>query len=392
MEIRRGLIFTLRRELYKLRRLKTFVVVVAFLPLLSLLFLVALFEKGVPRDLPVAVVDYDMTSLSRQAARMIDAGAFVKVVDSPPSVEAASEMMDKGDIDAIVIIPEGLERSILRNERQEVPIFINGSNLLVGSLIQKDIVTTVQTFSTGIEIQKLETQGLSPLAAYSASLPISFSKHVLFNPYTSYGYYLMPGFMAMMIFFFAILSTVFAMGLELKRGTAFKWLSGAGHNMGVAIVGKMLPYTLWFWILSFVMMWLLYAHMGVPMNGSATVIIVASLLLVLAYQWLGVLILSVTKSLRLGLSIAAGYSVLAFSFSGLTFPFIGMDGFVATIGKVLFPFTHYMDIFVDQSMRGAPVSCSMPDIIALCLFVLAGMAAVPLLRRLCVNSKFWGRL
>ncbi len=201
----------------------------------------------------------------------------------------------------------------------------------------------------------------------------------------------MPGFMSMMLFFFAVLSVVFSIGLELKRGTARMWLSGADWSMGKALAGKMLPYTIWFWLLSFLMMYLMYVRLDMPMNGSATVMIIGNLLLVVAYQWMGVLIVSLTRGLRLGLSIAAGYSVLAFSFSGLTFPFIGMDGWIAFLGRALFPFTHYMDIFVDQSMRGAPVYCSLGNIAMLCLFIIAGMASVPLLERLCTDPRQWGR-
>ncbi|MDE7355214.1 MAG: ABC transporter permease, partial [Rikenellaceae bacterium] len=80
------------------------------------------------------------------------------------------------------------------------------------------------------------------------------------------------------------------------------------------------------------------------------------------------------------------------SFSGLTYPFIGMNKVVATLGKVLFPFTHYLDIFVDQSMRGAPVWYSLGDVAVLCLFVLAGMASMPFLRMLCKDQRQWGRL
>ena len=391
MKIRRGLIFTLRRELFRLRKFGTFSVMVTLFPLLSLLFMAALFSRGVPCDLPVAVVDNDGTVLSRQAARMVDAGQFVKLTASAQSVDEAKGMMMQGRVDAVVVFPHDMERSIMRGERVTVPVFINGTNLLVGSLIEKDISTTLQTFSAGIEIQKLEAKGLSPEAALAAAMPVTFDKHILFNPYTSYAYYIMPGFMSMMLFFFAVLSVVFSVGIELKRGTAGKWLSGAGWSIGKALVGKMLPYTLWFWLLSFVMMYLMYVLLDMPMNGSPTVMILGNLLLVAAYQWMGVLIISVTRGLRLGLSIAAGYSVLAFSFSGLTFPLIGMDGWVAFIGRALFPFTHYMDIFVDQSMRGAPVYCSLGNIAMLCMFIIAGMASAPLLERACTDPRQWGR-
>lgn len=370
--------------------LKTFLFCTTVLPMVSFLFLALLFNKGVPHDLPIAVLDQDNTSLSHQATRMVDAGPYVKVAYGVSSIEEGRKLIQEGKANALLVLEDGMERKIMRGESAEAPLFVNDVNLLVGSLVEKDVSTTMQTFSVGIEIQKLTTQGLTSVQAKAASMPINMETHILFNPYTSYAYYLLPGFMAIMLFFFAILSAVFAVGIEFKRGTAQYWMSGASHNIATAVIAKLLPYTIWFCALALLMDAIMYIGMGVPINGSLWVVLLADILLVLAYQWMGVLIFTVLANMRLALSIAAGYSVLAFSFSGLTFPFLGMNPIVAFFGN-LFPFTFYTNIFIDQSMRGAPVAHSLPYIAAMCLFVLVGMASLFRLKKISYNSKYWGR-
>ena len=69
--------------------------------------------------------------------------------------------------------------------------------------------------------------------------------------------------------------------------------------------------------------------------------------------------IAVLSNLRLALSLGGGYSVLAFTFSGLTFPIMAMWPAMRVVSR-FFPFTYYTDVFVDQALRGAPVRCSLP--------------------------------
>ena len=104
-----------------------------------------------------------------------------------------------------------------------------------------------------------------------------------------------------------------------------------------------------------------------------------------------VFIVSLLSNLRLSLSIGGGYSVLAFTFSGLTFPIMAMWPAMRYLSK-LFPFTYYTDIFVDQMLRGAPVACSLPDMGYMSLFIVLPLLCLPRLRTICTEEKYWGRL
>ena len=104
-----------------------------------------------------------------------------------------------------------------------------------------------------------------------------------------------------------------------------------------------------------------------------------------------VLIVSLLANLRLSLSIGGGYSVLAFTFSGLTFPIMAMWEPMQWVSKI-FPFTFYTDIFVDQMLRGTPWVYSLPDLCYMSLFIVLPLLCLPRLKRVCTEEKFWGRL
>ena len=361
------------------------------LPVLAFLFFILLFETGVPRDMPVAVLDEDHSPLSRRLTRMIDATPSARVAYHITDMAEGERMMKEGKIDAIVSIPCDMEKDIYSNTQSHAVVYINGLNLTKNGLLNKDLQTVVTTFSSGIQVQTLMKKGLSEAEAYNQMMPIYFEKHVLFNPYINYGYYLLPSFLPLMLMLFTVLATVFTIGVELKNGTARQWLATAGDNTVVALAGKLTPYTIIFFALCMLMNTLLYKFIGVPLRGNVTLLFVSGLIFVLAHQALGVFFIALLSNLRLALSIAGGYSVLSFTYSGLTFPFMAMDLPMRIAGHI-FPMTFYIDAFIDQAMRGAPVHYTIQYVGYMSIFILLPVLLLPRLKKICTLEKYWGRL
>lgn len=382
----------LRREWGRIRKYPIYPTLMIILPVISFLFFAAVFGEGTPRDMPIAVLDEDHSPLSRQLASMIDATPAAMVSYDIQDMGQGERMMREGKIEAIVYIPRNFEKDIYSNSPTRVGAYVNGTNIAVNGFLGKDLQTTVTTFSTGIQIQTLMKKGLSEKQAYNQAMPIYFDRHLLFNPWVNYGYFLMPSFMPMMLLIFTILLTVFAIGSELKNATAGEWMAAADGEIWPALIGKMIPYMGAMFLMSLLMNTIMYKWVGVPLNGSAALLILAGFLFVLSYQSIGVLIISVLSNLRLSLSIAGGYSVLAFTFSGLTFPLMAMDWYVVAFSRI-FPFTFYTDVFIDQAMRGAPVIYSIHDLGWMTVvFILLPLLCLPRLKKIATNETYWRRM
>ena len=377
------------RELRFLRRDKTFSFSIVLIPIITMYFLVALFYKGVPDNMPIGVVDLDGSQMSRQMIQMVDATSSVDVAYDIGSVEQGRSMMKKGIISAVVVVPKDFQRSIYRGDKVECSAFISGLNILVGSLLERDITTAVKSFSAGIEMQKLLSAGKSQQEVTAIAMPIYYDKHILFNPYTSYAYYLLPGFMPMMILIMVLIGSAYAFGSELKNGTGRTWLAAGKNNILIATAAKMLPYTLISIVHLLLMNYLMYDYLDVPLLGSKIMLVAANVLFLIAYQMIGIFFISIFANMRLAMSISAGYGVLAFSFSGLTFPLMAMNPVVAMCAN-LFPLTFYVNVFIDQGMRGAPLYVSYMDLAMLMIFVLATLLSLFRLKKLALNERYWG--
>ena len=381
----------MRRETGRITRQPMYFVLMIVLPVVSFAFFALLFNQGAIRNIPIAVLDQDNTTLSRKAVQMIDDTPTAMVAYGIQGMDEGERLMREGRIMAIVQIPAFFEKNILSNSQTRLENYVSGTNITVNGLLSKDIQTAVTTFTAGIQLQVLMKQGLTQRQAMAQLMPVRFNKHVLFNPYINYGYYLSPSFMPMMLMIFAMLVTIFAIGTELKAGTAREWLDTAGGSVFPALVGKMLPLVVMMLLMTLMMFLILFKIVGVPLNGSLTALLFGCMLFVLAYMAIGVLIVTLLSNLRLSLSIGGGYSVLAFTFSGLTFPMMAMYPWVQAFSKI-FPFTFYTDIFIDQALRGAPVVDSLWDMGYIALFIVLPMLCLPRLRKICSDEKYWGRM
>ncbi|MBZ0270029.1 ABC transporter permease [bacterium] len=361
------------------------------LPLLSFALLWVIFHQQTPRDLPIAVCDLDRSALSRQLIRMIDASPSMQVADRVQQPRDGRELILTGSAYALVLLPKDLERDAKRGKAPPVVAYYNAQWLLPGSVVNRDLGLVVGTLSAGIDMRRREAQGEMPTAALAHLEPIRIEAHPLFNPQLSYTYYLVSALLPTMLQIFVLVTMVHSLGIELKERTAAAWLERAGMCVSRAVVGKFLPYSVVFVAIGLFMNGLLFESIGVPLRGSLAVLILGTVLFVLAQQMVGLLIVAWFANLRLGTSAAAFYSAPAFAFVGITFPTMAMPLPGQLWGSIL-PLTHYLRIMVDQTIRGAPITASAPELGALLAFLIV-LPAVSLrrMRKVARDPAYWGR-
>lgn len=381
----------LRREMGRLGTDGEYRAVVWWLPLGLVVFFAIFFSQEVVGPLPVAVVDCDNKPLSRKVVSMIRATPETRLVKEFADMDDARTALLRGEVVGVVEIEQGFERKVLSGESASVAYYDSGANISANSLSAKGVQTAVASFGVGIAVERARMEGASDAEALALAMPIAPSIYALFNPWLNYAYYIAPCFWAMVLIIAAMLSAIYAVGSELRDCTSVAWLRSADGSLLGALVGKMIPSTLALWLLAVVIGVVLFGVFGAPMRGEWAVLAVGVVALIWAYQSIAVAVVALTASMRLSLSLGGGYSVLAFTFSGVTFPTMAMLSAVQPL-TMLFPYTYFMRLYIDQAVRGSAWWLSMQDLSAMLLFCLASLFALGRLRRVSVNRKFWGRL
>ncbi len=381
-----------RRELRRIGADWHYLWLLVVLPFASYWLLASIFSAGVPRDLPVAVVDQDGSALSRMVERAIDATSSMRVAERTGSVEAARALVLENRAYAVVVLPYGLERDARRGRALPVVGYLNAQALLPASLIKRDLRAAVGTISAGLEVKARQGRGEPPRAALARFEPVRLDYHTLFNPRLDYVSYLLTALLPASLQIFILLAAVYAVAGELKAGTSREWIEAAGGGTLRAAAGKLAPYAAYFTALGLAMLAVLERRLGVPFGGSAALLAGATFLFVLAYLAVGLALAAWFANLRLASSATAVYAAPAFAFVGITFPTMGMPVAGRLWGDLL-PLTYYLRILVDHGIRTAPVSVSLAPLAALGAFAVLGVAAsLWRLRRVATDDRYWGRL
>ncbi|PJJ95712.1 ABC transporter [Lysobacteraceae bacterium NML03-0222] len=142
-------------------------------------------------QVPVAVVDMDNSSLSRQIIRYAAASPELQV-NVLPSEGAARDALAQRRIEGYALIPAGLKRDVSHGRPVEIALIGNGSYFMLNKSALSGLATAVATVSAGIEIRQLRALGLSEDKAQALREPVKLQSAALFNRHQGYGSSLVP--------------------------------------------------------------------------------------------------------------------------------------------------------------------------------------------------------
>ncbi len=377
----------MKRECKRLisRPLYIFCMVIA--PLFCYIFFTTLMESGLPKDLPIGAVDLDNSSTSRSILRNLDAFEQTKIAARYESFDEARIAMQRGDIYGFFYIPEELASKAISGRQPKISFYTNNSYLIAGSLLFKDMKMMSELAGGAVARATLYAKGATADQAMAALQPIVIDAHPLNNPWLNYSVYLcntlVPGILMLLIF----MTTVYSIGVEIKDKTAREWLRMGNNSMYISLAGKLIPQTVVFFIMSIFYNTYLYGYLHFPCNSGILPMIFASLLLVLASQACGVVMIGVLPTLRLGLSFASLWGVLSFSICGFSFPVMAMHPILQALSN-LFPLRHYFLIYVDQALNGYSMVYSWTNYMALLLFIMLPFTIMSRLKSALIYYKY----
>jgi len=380
-----GILLVLRRELLWIRRRRIITFMALVFPLALFALLAAVFNTGLPTSLPIAAIDRDQSALSRQILRLIDATPDVNVALYVADLHEGRSLIAAGKAYALVLLPENLERDVKAGRRPDVVVFYNNQFMTIGSIVSRAIGDAVGTAGAGIAVSIRVSHGQPQAIATEQVAPVPVQQSPLFNPGLNYIYFLLAAFIPAILQIFVCATSAYSVGLERHGNAGLARLHRLGGGIGNALIGKTLPYTIAFMVTLGIADAVLFGRLGAPFRGSIPMLILAALLFILAYQLIGILFGLVAKDIAQALGFAGLYTAPSFGFVGISFPRAAMGLFAQAWGAQL-PLTWYMQIRIDQTLRGAPESASLPALQNLTLIVLVLFGLV-LLRLFLLRRK-----
>ncbi|WSH68393.1 ABC transporter permease (plasmid) [Rhizobium ruizarguesonis] len=383
--LRPGFILVFRREFDRLARRRLLLFLTTILPLLLMGLLAVVFSAGLATRLPIAVLDLDGTDLSRTIIRTVDATPDTAVASRVSDLAEGRKLILAGQVRGLLMLPRNLERDVYGGRRPEVVFFYNTQAMTSGNLVLRGINSAVPAVAAGIRLSLRTAEGQPLEAAQAALTPIPVQVNPLFNPTLNYAHFLLAALLPSVLQVIIVTTMAYAVGLDVETSHRLSVLRRLGGGLWPAMAGKILPYTLLFLVVLGVSDWVLFGVLDMPLRGNRYLLILAGVLLILADQFIGVLLALLLRPMASAISISTLLMAPAFGFMGIGFPRIGMNAFAYNWGKMI-PGTWYLMARIDQTIRGTPLYLSWKPI-AVLLFMVLLLAALTALRLEVIRAR-----
>jgi len=301
-------------------------------PLAATALCLLVYSARTVRELPVAVVDQDGSSLSRTIQRDLDAAPQIQVIQ----VANADEAMDgfrRGRFRAVAILPEGMDREVRMGRTAKVVFWRDATNPMAANQLYSAAATIVATEGARLVAGRLMAAGLSMSQAKEMAMPLRTDPRGFSNPSLDYLSNFAPGLFPV----FLQMALMLAAGSMLPHG----WKRSARPLR--ELLARSVP-----WLAVYGVAAIAYYLFVLPRLGAPTVALVPMLALV-AMLLAASLLCGAAFGRLIQSPVKAGQYLLAFNtpafpLSGYTFPEWAMPPLLQAIARPL-PFSLFVDAY-----------------------------------------------
>ena len=326
------------------------------LPLLYPLVYTWVYNNEVIRELPIAVVDDDHSSRSRELTRMVDASPSLEVWQNCPNMGDARTLMAEGKVFGILRIPEGYGSDIARGTQANATFYSEMSLLLRYRTTLSAFTDLQMQLASDITASRANAAGIAGQMLGGA--PLSNTGHALGDPEQGFASFVMPGIVVL------ILQQSMILGIALIAGTRReKWRAGHGPDPRVdtfapasaTVLGRALCYTIFYIPATIYILHFIPEIFSLPHYGSPVDYLLFIFPLLLGSAMMGQTVSAVIRDRESAFMVVVFTSVVFLFLSGLTWPRYAMPRFWQWLGDIV-PSTWAVEGFVRINSNAATLA------------------------------------
>ena len=294
------MLFLIQKEFKQILRNKFLPRIIIFFPIMILLIMPWAMSMEV-KDIKLALLDNDKSSLSSKLAQKLKASSYFKLSLNASNMQEANECINLGKCDLIIEIPPHFEQDLQKNHKAALALYANSidaSKSSLGSSYALNIISDFQGELLGVK----ESEVVASIYRFNARL--------------EYKSYMIPALMVMVLTLICGFLPAFNIVSEKEKGTSDQ-INVSPISKFRYILAKLVPYwCIGFVVLSlcFLLAFLLY---GLSPRGSFLLIYLFALVYVLVVTGLGLVISNISASLQQAMFVAYFFLIILILMSGL---------------------------------------------------------------------------
>jgi len=182
------------------------------------------------RKVPIAVIDNDLSELSRNIVQTLDASGAVSVTVRAETLGEAQAALNRGDAFAVVGIPPGTERDVLKGVTAHLPIHADATYLFLLRSTASGIAVAINTLSSELAAGGARPDGSLAKATLAAASPADTLLQPIFNPVGGYASYAVPAAFVLILQQTLLIGTAMLTAVALAQAAsgAFAHVLGRG--------------------------------------------------------------------------------------------------------------------------------------------------------------------
>jgi ABC-2 type transport system permease protein len=293
------------------------------------------------KHMAMVIFNEDRTVESRQLIdRFVNTETF-RVVGEVQSIDEMASQIRTGRAYAGLQIPPKFTQNVRAGYPAQVQLLVDGSNS----------TTALQALNTALSVAL--TQSIESLLRETGrhGVPIDIRPQMLYNPTMRSPNFYIPGVIGIVLQIGTVFATAMAVVREREKGTLETLLVSPLSRWGL-MLGKLVPYLCIGMTMAAILFLLMRWLFHVPINGSVSAMLFATLIYVFALLSLGLLVATKAENQMQALQISMTFMLPSVFFSGFVFPRETMPWIFYALGAIL-PTTYFISLMRAIILRGA---------------------------------------
>lgn len=344
------------KEVLQLSRDRLLIPIIFVMPILQLIMFGYVVGSDV-RNLPTAIVDYDRSEASRSLSSALGSAGYFVIGEHPSDERGLRPLMDTGEVQVALIIPEGFSASLDRGDQVPVEIVVDGSDSKTASVASGYAAQTVSEWSR----RRLRAQGVD-----LAGPGVDARVRVLFNPTLRAVNAMVPGLVAFILML--VIASVMSQAVvrERERGT-LEQMFVTPITRGEYLIGKIVPYVVIASIEVAIITTIGRYWFNVPFNGSIWVVALGVFLFLFTAIGQGLIISMLSHTRQQAQQATMFILIPTVVLSGFIFPIESMPAEVVPL-TYLIPLRYILVVLRSEFMKGAGLEALWPQMVAMAAF------------------------
>ncbi len=358
------------KELTQLSRDRMTFGMIVMIPLIQLMLFGYAINTNI-RHIPVGVVDFSKTALSRILIQTIDATQVVTFTRHFDDLNKAEKAIASAKVRAVLIIPDDVSKRLARHPTVGLGL-PPSTDEETSRPVAQWLVDGSDTIVAGA-IKSLRSMPLTELLDKPPNRKVpTFEVTLLYNPEQRTAVNIVPGLVATILTMTMIMFTSAAIVRERERGNMEMLITTPVHPIEL-MIGKIIPYIFIGIIQVSIILGLGHILFYVPINGGLLQLAAATFLFITASLTLGLVISTIAQNQLQSMQMTVFILLPSILLSGFMFPYEGMPLAAQYISEAL-PATHFMRLVRGVVLRDVEIIDMTPDVFWLMLFTLGGLA------------------